>query len=166
MYIRLTPFTRELTATALSWAIKEDNTDFFRRMPPLQDWFTEDLAFKVFSYFYVVWDDDKPIGLTGLTQNDPHGKIIDFCLLIDSDAMPDRREAGCAVVDQMSEYVFNYMNYNKMVCKTLSSRKGLGECLELLGWECEGNLRQNIFYKGEWRDEKFWATFQETWRAK
>ena len=166
MNIRLTPFIKDCLPLAISWAFKEENADFFRRFPPIQDWCEDVKALQVFSQFYLIWDEDKAIGLTGLVNNDPYGRNIEFCILLDQDYVIDRREAMCLTFDQMSDYVFNYMNYNKITCRILSYRKGLGEGLEIQGWECEGDLRQNIFYKGEWRDEKLFALLSSDWRKR
>lgn len=154
---RLCPFTPGLEALILSWYERKENAEFFRRCPPACDWATLGGIQSLFGSLWVIYEEDLAIGLAGLFNVDRFARSAEFGLLIDKATSKDSRAANIAVCRQISDYVFNYLNFHKIILKLMPWREKLAKHAELQGFTKEVDLRDSIFFNGEYHSEMLYS---------
>lgn len=138
------------------WMEDEEMAECFRRKPPI--WAPHGQVDTTQQNQWVVMDEaGQSIGACLLYDWDYHGRKVCAGILIEK-AHRDGHNILKDLRDLLASYVFDYLEYNKMVFVTLAHRKALHKLLESLGARCEAVLTENVFWRG-----KFWDEVIHTW---
>jgi len=156
--IRLFQLTPEVYPAVIQWAETPELSEYFRRAAPVMDWATN--IPQAMGLCYIIYEDTKPVGLIQLLSNDNRARSIEVAMLIDKASCTDRRVVSKEAYKQIAQYVFYYLDYNKIYMKILSHRDKLTRRLEAAGWQVEGHLRHSCFYKGQLVDETILGLFR------
>ena len=151
--VRLAPYTPEIAAQIANWAQKPANAEFFRRIPPLCDWLSPEGIRQLWEGSWVVYEDDRAVGLLTMQGLDVYARSCEIGILVDNDSSAHRRVTVDQVTDFMADYLFNYRNLHKVYLKVLEGREKLVKILESKGFSQEALLRDSCFFKGEYRNE-------------
>lgn len=154
---RLAPYVTGLEATIVAWYEKKENAEFFRRCPPICDWLTPQGVLTVLGTLWLVYENERPIGLAGLFSKDPYSRSCEFGLLIDNEATQSRSEAARSAFNQVCSYVFNYLNFHKISIKLMPWRTKLAKRIEEHGFTKECDLRDSCFFRGEYHSEMLYS---------
>ena len=95
-------------------------------------------------------EEENVVGLAQLGSFDFPARAVEFSMLIDPKLSECRQETSAKAARQIVDYVFDYLNYNKIYCKLVVGRNTLRERLEKYGFRLEGTLRKSIQGKDEW----------------
>lgn len=153
--IRLCPFRVEHAEHIARWAEKDANAEFFRRMPPIQDWLTPDLIKQVYGTAWVIYEDDMPVGLLTAFWHDQASRSVEYGILVDKEESNHKSSTATEIMHQALEYAFHYRNMHKVYVRLLEGREGLKAKLESLGFTTEATLRDSVYFKGEYRNEYY-----------
>lgn len=151
--VRLVPYTPDINTFIMGWAEKLENTEFFRRFPPKCDWLEASRMAQVFGNTWVLYEEEKPVGLVLLHSFDQFGRSCEFGLLVDFASSEHPHQTAHEATNQVCDYVFNYRNLHKIYMKILDNRDLLKTRLESVGFTHEATLRDSIFFNGEYRNE-------------
>lgn len=155
--VRMLPYTDNIAPLILAWYEKKSNAEFFRRCPPAQNWGTPDLIRQIFGGMWIVYEDERPIGLTGLFNIDNYSRSCEFGMMVDKDSTEDRPRVCHAVCNQVGSYCFNYMNMHKVLVKIMPWRAGLEKYLQAHGFTKECDLRDSCYMNGEYHSEALYS---------
>jgi RimJ/RimL family protein N-acetyltransferase len=152
MIISLKPITAEDLHLVRKWVIDPYYGEFFRRFPPMFVWDNDQTILNHFNTSYLVRQDDKVVGLCSLINIDNQARAIEYGVLLEKDS-EETLKTLFESSDQLKEYVFNYLNFNKAYCRILSHRKDLVSLLQLNGLKFEAELKQSCYWQGRYWDE-------------
>jgi RimJ/RimL family protein N-acetyltransferase len=74
------------------------------------------------------------------------------------------RGIASEAVSCVLEYAFVTLGLHRVIAITDCENAASVALLERLGLRREGHFRQNVWFKGKWGDEYFYAMLQEEWR--
>jgi RimJ/RimL family protein N-acetyltransferase len=160
--IRLTPISDY--SSIREWANDPELAEYFRRYPPTFVWDSPEILKQAFVGSFYICDEDQVIGLISMLGVDQQNRNMEFGGLVDKKRCPKRARAFIEASRQLADYGFEYLQLNKIYCRILSTRKDLARLLAIHGFQKDGNLRQNIFYKGELRDELVFSLLRDDYR--
>lgn len=136
-----------------TWATNPDLAEYFRNWPPMQDWNRPDLIASKLDGAYGVYEDSKLVGMVHFYQANPAGRAIEYGGLIDASRCSNRKEVSDKLHLLVLDYVFNYLNYNRVAIRILDHREKLIKRYVDFGYQIEGILRESTRYNGEFRNE-------------
>lgn len=136
--------------------------EFFRRHPPLFAWDSEAIILQSFSQCYMIRQEDSVVGLLSLSNYDPQNKRVELGLLIDRELCTHSvAKTFIMACRQAADFLFGYLGYNKIYTLILEHREGLIHTMTSHGFKLEGMLRDNIFWKGRFWDERLYGLTKE-----
>jgi Acetyltransferases, including N-acetylases of ribosomal proteins len=74
-----------------------------------------------------------------------------------------RNGHGTEAVKLITEYGFNTLNYHRIYARAYEDNKGSQRIWEKLGFEKEGELREQTYYNGEFRDIHVYGILDYEW---
>lgn len=160
MTIELKPPSADVVEALPKWALKEELSEYFRSWPPLQDWNRQDLIVQRLDWSYGIYEDGVLVGLCQLYYPNVVSKVVEMGMLIDLDSTKNRHAASDEAHRQMIEYIFNKMEYQKVVMRVLDHRKKLIERLKVFGYRQEGHLLRSVKYLGKLSNEVLLAYYK------
>jgi RimJ/RimL family protein N-acetyltransferase len=152
MIISLKPVLIDNVEHIKRWASDPYYGEFFRRFPPLFAWDNDQAIVNTFSTSYFIRQDDEIVGLCSLINIDNQAKAVEYGVLLEKDSK-ETVKTLFESSNQLKEYMFNYLAFNKAYCKILSHRKDLVSLFELNGMKFEAELKQSCYWKGKYWDE-------------
>ena len=131
-------------------------SEYFRRSPPASLWLKRDSFLAAFLGYYIISQDERPIGLCNLANVDQHHRKAEFGIMIAPQTGP-RGDLATEAVKQLFDYAFSFSGFNKLYCLVLEGRPEIEHLCKRWQFEYEGTLKQNIFFEGQFRNEKLFA---------
>jgi len=160
--VRLLPLTPEVHIQVLLWAEKPELREYFRRSPPIMDWATT--VDKAMGWCYVIYEDLKPVGIVQLLNQESQARSIETAVMVDKDLCSDRKLVSLQIYKQIAQYIFFYMDYNKMYMKILAHREKLASRLKSGNWIVEARLRRSCKFEGQLVDELVLGLLKEDYK--
>lgn len=162
--VTMTPATQWVgyETLVLSWYENPKLWQYFRTFPPAFTWNSPAQMAQIFANHYLVLLEGQPVGLCGVYLQESANKRAEFSLLLDLDDKVLRREVSRQTLQLVESYVFDYLDFNKLVYKLLVGREKLGKATQAeAGFEFEGTRKQDTLYKGKFYDENYYVKFKE-----
>jgi RimJ/RimL family protein N-acetyltransferase len=80
---------------------------------------------------------------------------------------PDEQGNGYATEASrlLLDHAFDTLGLHKITARTFESNAGSGRVLEKLGFEQEGQFREEVYVDGDWEDYLRWGLLREDWQA-
>lgn len=168
MTVRLLPVTTEAQAAYIvEQAKKPENAEFFRRQSPVCTWPKETLSWWANMFIVERLSDEKPLGVLSLGAIDAQNKNLEFGMFLDKEACkPASRRAVAveAINGCFLDYVFNYLQYEKVYSRTLPHRESIFSGYEEWGFNKDAVLRRNVWFDGDFRDEVVYSLLRSEWK--
>jgi RimJ/RimL family protein N-acetyltransferase len=161
MHIELKPPGPDLVEALPKWALKPELSEYFRSWPALQDWNRQDLIVQRLDWSYGIYEDGVLVGICQLYYPNLVSKTVEMGMLIDLDATKNRYDASDEAHRQMINYVFDKMEYQKVMMRVLDHRTKLIERLKAFGYKQEGHLIRSVKYEGKLRNEILLACYKK-----
>lgn len=157
LFIR--PYENDDMPILKQWFYSCDYDDFFRDMFVLSN---EQL--KIYSYMkdgqaFIIWDLETPIGFIILYEMKAVPRNLKLSILIDKERQGNGhcRDAMLA----MGEYVFNRLQYDKIIVEVLPSNVRLANMILKGGFKHEAMLERETRVEGELVDVDRYCIFRE-----
>ena len=99
-----------------------------------------------------------------VTDQNQQAQSCSISILVDWADSKERRRIVCSVTEQAADYLYNYLNYNKVSCKLLETRTDIRKCLESYGFQLEATLINSAKYRGVFWNEWLLSCFKETFQ--
>lgn len=162
--MRLRPVERRDLARIKSLAKKEENSEYFRRFPAVFTWPEDTLAWWTGTYIIETLD-EAPLGLLNLANVDTFHRQAEIGLLVDKELCGaiKRRDVVVSALHDALDYIFSYLGFERAYFRILSPRTPLAMALTEWGFTCEGTLRHNVFFNGQWHDETLFSALRSEW---
>jgi RimJ/RimL family protein N-acetyltransferase len=162
--VRLEQPSLENCSKVVEWAQDPKLSDYFRRYPPIQDWHQPEQIIAGLGVGYMVVEDDKVVGLAQLLNNDARAGSVEMAMLVDKGACKEPEVVASKAYIMLCDYIFEYLNYQKIYMKVLESSKGLQKYLINGKFKQEGYFKRSCRYKGELVGEIMLSLFKEDYK--
>jgi RimJ/RimL family protein N-acetyltransferase len=144
-----------------AWSKKTELAEYFRRMGPSFSWNNQ-----TFALSYLIREEETPVGIICLSNIDQQNKKFECGILVECDDKQKRQAISVEAYDQLFDFFFNHLGYNRAEVTILSHRAALSKRLEQLGFQIEGISRQSAFFQGSFLDEIRFSYLAETYRSR
>lgn len=160
LQIKLQNITDEGTSLYYRPELKE----YFRCTPPE---IVQSLEESLFGHYEIRHlETDELYGICSLYNYNLANRSVAAGIAILPSVDAGREAIIYQTMTELGNYVFNYLNYNKLLHYVLPHRRDtLGKKLESYGYVYEGRLRENLFWEGRYWDEDVYSILAEEARA-
>lgn len=104
---------------------------------------------------FVFMDDEKKVGMGGLTNISNFNRSCELYMYIDPSC--HGKGFGFRSCFELCIYAFDILNLNKVYLYTFSENIPANKLYEKIGFKLEGVLRQHSFKEGKLRDRNFYG---------
>jgi len=144
------------------WVKDPYYAEYFRRYAPEFTWGDDAAVAHMHSASFFIRVDDEIVGMVGFANYDQHNKQIEYGLLMEKNC-PDKVKVIFESGDLVKDYVFNYLNLEKIFIRVLTHRKEIKRILIMNGFKLDGILRKNVYWNGEMHDEWLFTQLKGEW---
>ena len=139
-----------------SWRNNESLRRFFREyrefsMTQIENWYFEMIKSKDFEMF-LIYQDKKPVGVTGLTYIDWVNRHADVHFYIGIDGLWIDEKIAPNAINLILDYGFSYLNLNKLWVEIYDIDSKKITFFQERNFKKDAVLRDHYFYDGEYHD--------------
>jgi len=142
------------------------NREFFRRIAP--DLRKEDiLNIEAISQgnFYIIYDEETPLGLSFLCRIDNSGLSCHLGFLLDKDFQDKQVAEGSKLAFYIArdfiKYIFRNTHLRKVSMCFLKTRTDIENSLTKGGFHKEAEFKDSVYFDGKFQDEIEYAIFKD-----
>jgi RimJ/RimL family protein N-acetyltransferase len=147
-----------------TWYSNPEMTEYFRRWAPEMDWSSDDRLLSMLTWDYIIYENDKAVGLCCVRNFDTNGRSAEVGMAIDTNSVASRTKTSLNAYKQLCDYLFYYQKLDKLYMKILAHREQLQKRLEDGGWKTEGKFRQSCDFQGKKHDETVMGLLKEEYQ--
>jgi ribosomal-protein-alanine N-acetyltransferase len=105
--------------------------------------------------------EEEMIGIISLEENEKDIRVAEIGIWID----PEHHENGYGTesVELITNYGFNELNYHRIMARAHGENKGSQRIWEKLGFEKEGELREQVYREGDFTDAYLYGILEQEW---
>jgi len=144
------------------WSRDPYYAEYFRRYAPEFTWGDDAAVAHMHSASFFVRVEDEIVGMVGFANYDQHNKQIEYGILMEKDC-PNKVKVIFESGELVKDYVFNYLNLEKIFIRVLTHRKEIKRILALNGFKLDGLLRNNVYWNGKMHDEWLFTQLKGEW---
>ena len=123
-----------------------------------QEWFAEYEGSKD-KQFFTIYDEPKPIGFMGLSSISKANKNADLFIAIGEEEYQGRG-FGPKALEWLIEYGFTKLELHKINLGVIKDNAPAVKLYKSLGFVVEGEMKDEVFFEGEYHDFLSMAIFQ------
>lgn len=113
--------------------------------------------------YWVIWYNEKPIGVASLTGIDHHLSSCYWAFYL-GDVSNQGAGIGSKIEFNVLDYVFNDLKLNKLRCEVMTFNDKVITMHEKFGFRREAYYRQHVKKDGKWQDAVGLAMLREEWK--
>lgn len=164
---RLVPVTtQEHDAFIHAQARRPENAEFFRRQASPNLWPKDTVSWWAPCFIVERSDNGAMVGMASVSNIDAQNRQLDIGLFLDKELCSPLTSKELAIdsISQLINYVFDYLQYEKVSARMLEHRSALQALLAEYGFKQEALLRNNVWFQGKFQNEVSFALLRSEWR--
>lgn len=160
--VSLQSVTADTVYKIREWVKDPYYAEYFRRYAPEFTWGDDQAVANLHAASFFVRVEDEIVGMVGFANYDPHNKQIEYGILMEKDC-PNKVKVIFDSGELVKDYVFNYLNLEKIFIRVITHRREIKRILAMNGFKLDGVLRQNVYWNGKLHDEWLFTQLKGEW---
>lgn len=105
--------------------------------------------------------EEDMIGIVSLEENQKEIRVAEIGIWIDTDHHGNGY--GTQAAEMITDYGFKELNYHRIMARVHADNRGSQKIWEKLGFEKEGELRDQTYLQGEFVDSYIYGILEDEW---
>lgn len=106
--------------------------------------------------------DEEMIGIISLEKKEDEFRVAEIGIWIETNHHGNGY--GTEAAELITNYGFNELNYHRVMARAHTGNEGSKRIWEKLGFEKEGELREQTYMEGQFRNVNIYGVLEDEWR--